>query len=803
MKRILLTFSVILAMAIQAKAYSWIRIGDPRGDWSTWSNGTIDKIDYKLVSQGMYFDVTMEVTFSAANYKPTIKSDSLEVQFGFNLPTGSTMYDAWLKVGEQWQQAYIMDRREATEIYEGIVKRRQDPMIIYKYYGDYYYLQIFPLNVKSNRTARISFLTPATPEAKNLILKLPALESYNYFNAMDVVKGISVLNINVSSDSKPTIAEIPEISPQQGSDKTWNFKISRSLNNGTLTLAIPNPNFGKPYFSVCGTGDSVFYQLAYKPSDFIPAEKTGRKFVFVIAHDTTRQNYYYYDYYYQQPAEVSFSGSIKGVKTFIEKNLTTSDSFNIVVSGITGDLVSNTWIAAKPSAINETFASLTSEKYKRYKLSSLLNPAAAFVKKTKDGEIILVSNTREGIYADSVARETIRFIKEANGMVPTIHVADYLYAYADAGYAWEQISFYASNQTLGEIARLSKGLFVKVNSQTAFNEGLQWMNQKLDGEIDFFEATPQFENGIAYANFDINPKQENSYYWFGSAEKQQASIGINDYKMSVGRLSTVSPASLNVKGLRAGKLFSMNVPLNAVANGVDCDLQRKIWVSSYIASMESGWMDVNAQNKVVETSVKNRVLSSYTSFLALEPGADSLLKNCTSCGEISQNTNSGSTGSRESNGIVSDAISVDKGGAYNTGSGNFVDGFQKGIQTACDTIFTIAYSKGYNEGIKDATGAIDGVPTSEILTAAPNPFSTYISLNIDLSNAESGNIKLVEIVDIMGKTIKTYTESNSTPRKTITWLGNTQNGSSVSSGNYFVVVTSSTKKYTYRITKLD
>ena len=78
---------------------------------------------------------------------------------------------------------------------------------------------------------------------------------------------------------------------------------------------------------------------------------------------------------------------------------------------------------------------------------------------------------------------------------------------------------------------LSKGLFVKVNSQTAFNEGLQWMNQKLDGEIDFFEATPQFENGIAYANFDINPKQENSYYWFGSAEKQQASIGINDYNV--------------------------------------------------------------------------------------------------------------------------------------------------------------------------------------------------------------------------------------------------------------------------------
>ena len=140
-----LCFSVIFVLIfIDANAYSRLRIQDPRGDWTRRGQGTIQEAIFTIEPKGVYIECNMHLTFSADSLMFT-GDDTVEVNFNFDLPEGSMVTNSFLLIEDELVEGRLLDRWTATQIYEGIVQRRRDPSILYKQWGNRYFLRIYPI----------------------------------------------------------------------------------------------------------------------------------------------------------------------------------------------------------------------------------------------------------------------------------------------------------------------------------------------------------------------------------------------------------------------------------------------------------------------------------------------------------------------------------------------------------------------------------------------------------------------------------------------------------------------------------
>jgi len=120
----------ILLLSILFSQAQYLRILDPQN----WRNGqgTIEETKITYEPQGLYMKIDWEITFSARGLNIFSESDTVEVEYRFNLPQGALVIDSWLWFGDTILEGLIMDRWSASQIYENIVNRRRDPSVLYK-----------------------------------------------------------------------------------------------------------------------------------------------------------------------------------------------------------------------------------------------------------------------------------------------------------------------------------------------------------------------------------------------------------------------------------------------------------------------------------------------------------------------------------------------------------------------------------------------------------------------------------------------------------------------------------------------
>jgi TonB family protein len=103
----------------------------------------------------------------------------LEGRFSITLPDEAAVSRFAMRLGDAWQEAEVVERQAAQEMYEEFLHRRQDPALLEKKAGNEFSARIFPIPAKGDKEIKISYSQELRPTgaAYRLPLKgLPRME---------------------------------------------------------------------------------------------------------------------------------------------------------------------------------------------------------------------------------------------------------------------------------------------------------------------------------------------------------------------------------------------------------------------------------------------------------------------------------------------------------------------------------------------------------------------------------------------------------------------------------------------------
>jgi Vault protein inter-alpha-trypsin domain/FlgD Ig-like domain len=574
-------------------AYTNLYVQDPRG-WRG-GTGTIEDAVVSIKPLGIYMETDLYLTFSARDLGFN-NSDTLEVQYYFDLPENAIVYDSWLWMGEDTIKAKIMDQWTASSIYENIVKRRRDPSILFKRGATNYELRIFPMAGDQTRKVKISYLVPTEWNSSIVTAPLPtdlfrvSLKQLNSF----------VLNVQLSKDWKnPQILEYPNIVfqsvvdsisgnflktiiPKEAIQNTLNFTVNSPLNNGIFLSKYENANEG-------------IYQMAFLPSKVLNISEPIKAAI-LIDYDASMST-------------VSKTELLANLKSAITSNFSSKDSFNLIFSKANINRISDDWIQADSVTIDSVFKNLTIDQIADYgNLPSLLADGIDFVKSHgNDGNILLVANTDQvGDY--QAANQLIDdLLKMMDPLLP-INVVNF--QNQNYSYHWFGGRYYYGNEYFYEnITRItSAGYFSILNSTSTFSKLLASAFQSLSGFISSFDLHTKLENGFCYAryNLDLNT---NSVY-------------LNKPILQIGKYQGTFPFIIEASGVYKNNPFSEKFTLKDSSIINSDSLNEEMWGGNYIKSLENQSQSNEVINEIVYTSIDERVLSIYSAFICLDPSLE-------------------------------------------------------------------------------------------------------------------------------------------------------------------------------------
>lgn len=236
------------------------------------------------------------------------------------------------------------------------------------------------------------------------------------------------------------------------------------------------------------------------------------------------------------------------------------------------------------------------------------------------------------------------------------------------------------------------------------------------------EVYPLINDGFSYARYSSN--DENSDLTSSSFYQ-------------VGKYTGNGPFSFQVSGFFRGQVFNRQLVVDTSELIETDSTLAQIWVGQKIKHLESGFPSNEDINEIIELSLDHRVLSQYTSFLALEP-SDTVFA-CTTC--------------------------VDE-----------------------SAIVPI-------ENERPQSFEIDS------LSAYPNPFNPSVNINVQLSELWDASNSTIEIYNIVGQKVATLNTQQYNGLKNFQIVWDVSSSSGLATGVYLVVLktpyTIKTLKITY------
>lgn len=221
----------------------------------------------------------------------------------------------------------------------------------------------------------------------------------------------------------------------------------------------------------------------------------------------------------------------------------------------------------------------------------------------------------------------------------------------------------------------------------------------------------------------------------GGVATGSTSIGNTPVILQTGKFTGTAPFVVHMSGFVYSSPVTRSIELMPQQMDNGDPFGEQIWAGNYIRSLEaSPSLPNSVVSDIIATSIKNRVLSNYTAFLALEP--NDTLKPCTNCD------------------VKSDIAP---------------DGRAIAINTAVE-------DHSANVGVN--------------FTASPNPFSSETTLEVTLAESFRPELCTVSIVNVMGQEIYTFDTGSLSGEKKLRlrWSGETLGGGQAPTGMYFVVL---------------
>ncbi len=709
--------AIFFVLIVNTGFAQYLSVNNPQ-DWRS-DNGTIKETQITYQPQGLFMKVDWEITFSAKGLSMFTNQDTVEVVYNFNLPQGSVITDSWLWFGDTILKAMIMDRWSASQIYENIVNRRRDPSILTKNGNNNYELRIYPMAAKESRKVKITFLTPAgwtnnsvTSHflAENLLVSKFPIEDIKVFAVLGdewknpVISGVNEIPFEMiqsnlePNDENGTIYRAQVNFNQLVYDQK--FEVSSPLNDGY-------------YLSFFENNGENFYQLAINPAEGMDI-RAPQKLLFLIDYQKENSN-------------LTQNEVLKLLANEIQGLLTEKDSFNILYHDFELKTASDNWIAGDSTSIYGTFENLGENPFVSYSnLASLLASGIEYAQEREGSKIIVLANSDK---IDDVegANSLIDDLLKLMSTVLPIYIGDFQsnnYRY----YYIQNYNYRGNEYFYRNLAKLTGGDYVNSFEGGSFTDCVTNIVQLAMSESGLIDIHTTLENGFCYGRYNLSANAENP---------------LNSIFLQTGKYSGEFPFKVEISGLYNDEIFSKTLNIEK-ENAVQSDsVLGTFWYGKDILQMESSSNSYSLINDIIDKSIDNRILSTYTAFLCLEPGMLDRIENITENGQI-----------------------ID-------------DWFEGPVATDVET----------------AAG------TETEINAYPNPFTERVNIEIQLSETISRENIQLEIYDLFGKRIKVFNidDFNGESEFKLTWDATDDSGISVSKGTYLFICSTAEGRITRKL----
>lgn len=601
MKRFFLLYLLLTgAFGAAASHANKIFVKPPFPTWGTYPGG-MTNVEIEVTPLGAYAQI--DLVFSIGPASNTAPTDSQEAVIFFDLPAGSYIHDSWLWLNPTTIiSAELMERRKASEVYTGIVRRRRDPSLLLNLLSQQYQLNIYPVAALYWRKVKITYSTPVLWQNGKANVPLPT-------ELLAAAQTPPSFALKVNSNglfTHPSFTDrafVSWMTSQSGNSTQLSVPASGYSGNTGLSLSYELTFSAGSRLSTFPTGaNEGIYELITLPP---PAAATPPRHIsLVIDHQASSVETY------------SQSEMKRIVTGFLSTSLRPADLFNIFYRNSTGiTSLFSTWHAADSasiSSISPAFAGIPSasamshiELLKATLLSTKSGPA--------DAETIVLNGCAFSISAADANTLTSNLKLALGSFSRKIHYINYSYA-AAPGQTRIQPTLSTFNDLLLRIADSSKGQYIfpaafyydDYTQSTIFDLNMQEALGKIIADKAY--STAAYQVAFPLAGFTYNEHGIST----GDRFTPQAIY------TETGRYYGAFNAPDSIVFQYAGQAGVTSVK-SAISNVLAGDLNyRKTW--NYYNNKTLAAYGNRYKQEIIDSSIRNRVLSDFTAFLALETG---------------------------------------------------------------------------------------------------------------------------------------------------------------------------------------
>ncbi len=588
-------------LGVKAQYNNFLEINDPKYWYK--ATPTIDEVSIIARPKGVYMEYNIYMSYSAVNTSLNKPTDTTEIVHFFTLPADALVTDSWLWVGNEIVKANMRDRWSASAVYEGIVKRRKDPSILTKNSPTNYEFRIFPLPGNAKRKVKLTILMPINFNGERATVEMPL----NLFNLSN--KKLSNIKLSVPKNTdwsdpkitqKTNLAFLPQNNVTLGD---YNYLDLPYSNESSMNLSFNNPMKEGVYAVQYQQGKEKYYAMAIHPLRMYDYKQKGKKITFALAYNPylNSNNTQYFEQ----------------LKANLLETMTAKDSINFVYNRLKTSLYAPKYIAATPNNIEKALAAL--QNYSDYtpNLTAVLAESIEF-QAQRGGKIILISQDIE-LNTEAKSDNLLSVLQKNYPNLPQIDVLDFAYGgytfYKNGKYFYGNQYFY---EKLTLVTGGNSGLYYYSNAD--YNNYFKSFFQSIDDVVKNFDVFTYMQSGYCYARQNIGK--------FGNS----GNLSVNQPLIHTGKFEGVFPINVQISGEYQNEFFVKSIAIpESLVQKLDSTVAQT-WTGAYFSNTITAATSLQSSSikNIIDLSIKKRVLSVYTAFLALEPGVLDT-KTCKDC----------------------------------------------------------------------------------------------------------------------------------------------------------------------------
>lgn len=595
MKRVAI-FSVLFFVFISQSLFAVysLTVQDPKNTWKS-SKGNIDSASLIVSPQGNYCLYDLYLIFSSKGSQYTNLTDTLEIQYFFELNKDAIVTDSWLWVEDTLVKAKLIDRWTASQIYEGIVQRRRDPSIFFKNSPTQYEFRVFPMAGSKTRKVKISWLEPINWNSYETPILFPTLMFSKSITKtkihLTVLKNDTWKNPRLSFEDKLNPGDIKEVN-----DPIYGPTLQVDFNNFNLQfqnkyyIYYDNPMkdgvFLKTYMD---KSNENFFEFTILPQTAFDLT-IPKSIMFIVDFDLNSKRYEYADI-------------IQMLKQSVLSKFSPKDSFNLIISNFSMKPLSDKWLPATQENIENIFEMAKTKPITLYSLlPQLLLEAKNFaVNNHSDFTNIGVISTSENFGNFEIANQIIKTLRADTNRIPPLYFLDFS-RHQTSNYINGQ--YFSGNEYLySNLAKITGGELLGKGLVLA--DGIELFTNNFNAKFLDLEIQTNFDQGFCYSKYYLS---------------SPPSLSISSPVSILGKFFGDGKFSCNLTGIvKSEKPYLVRKTIEVDTYETGSKYTKRAWLGKYIQNLENSTKDNATVAEIIETSMENRILSLYTAFLALEP----------------------------------------------------------------------------------------------------------------------------------------------------------------------------------------